>query len=341
MTHAANFILFDNRGRYLAEIEPTGIGGVDWILNETGQVPFFMPFDDSKTTTDNLKLGNRLLVQFDNLPNWGGVLDTPRVITSTGVSLLAYSGERLLAWRYIKGELTFELAPPGSIFKAIIERLNVEHPTTIAIGDLYTGGAGRTVAYRYANAFDQIVNLARDSDNDFAILPVFSGGKLTFTANWYDTRGLNRANDIELIEGENAGDIEYREMDRIYNRIYVPGAGSSWGDERAVGLASNSDSQSEFDFREFSQTQSNVTGEAALADIAEAQLQQTKNPRVRLTLTATDESPGNFADYDIGDVVKVTTNNLGGDAWGKIGNYRLRSRRWNTDNTCSCTLDEA
>ncbi len=162
---------------------------------------------------------------------------------------------------------------------------------------------------------------------------------MTFTANWYATRGLNRANDVELIEGENAGNVEYREMDRIHNRIYVPGAGSSWDDERAVGLASDSDSQSEFGFREFSQTQSNVT--SALADIAEAQLQRAKNPQVRLTLTAIDESPGNFADYDVGDIIKVTTNNLGGDAWGKTGNYRLRSRRWNIDNTCSCVLEKA
>lgn len=341
MTSNTRFVIFDRLGKQLVEIEPD-VQNVSWLLNEEGQVPFSMPYTDAKTTPTNLQFGNRLLVQFGSgLPDWGGVIDTPRNRTSTGVNVIAYSAERILKWRRTTKNLTFGAAVPGTIFQSIIDTMNGISPSGIEIGIIFTGGDARTYEFHYGRIFDQVVKLARDSGNDFSIIPVLSGGILTFQANWHEQRGVNRASDALLEEGTNAGEFSFDESGEIANRFYAVGAGSTWGDERPVGIEDDAISQGEFDFRESSSTETAVSGIATLEANAGVAVTELANPRTRLSLVAINKEPGLYADYDIGDVVQVRGNLKGGDAWGIVSNYRLRSRQWNSNNTVNCVLEEA
>lgn len=332
------FRVFDQAGRELTQIIP-GMQSVSWVLNEVGQVLIFLPFTDPKCTPGNLKLANRLLVQFGSgLPDWGGVFDVPLTITSTGVGVTAYSAEHILNWRVTPKNFS-ALSTPGTIYKELIDAANSESTTGIEIGTIHTGGASKQYMYNYARMLDQIRALSRDSDNDFVILPRLSGGKLVFDADWYESRGRDVTRDV-LLSDKNALVTNLTQAGSIYNRIYVMGAGSTWGTERPAGIVSDDTSKNQYGFRELAQTNSSISGISTLNANAEAILTQVKQPSERLSLTATNEAPGTFANYDIGDTVRVHVNWKGGDAWATKGIFRLRSRQWNPDNTCDCVFED-
>lgn len=338
---SVQFTVFDRTGKPLADIEPM-VQSATWILNDEGQLPFFMPFTDDETTRENLQFGNRFLAQFDNgLKPWGGVLDTPRSTTSTGVNVTAYSAEHILKWRRTIKQQIFDQLPPGVIYQTLIATANALFPTRIEIGSIYAFGSQRSYEFHYDRLYDQIVNLARDSGEDFDITPVLAGGQLSFEANWHVAKGFDRTNDVILREGDNAGGFTFNEAGEIANRIYIVGSGSTWEGIRLVGEANDGASQDQFDFREFARTQHEVTNLAAtLQANADVTVTELANPRVRLTLTTIDKNPGLFADYDIGDTVQVVGALKGGDDWAIVGNYRLRSRQWSPNNTVVCALEE-
>jgi len=333
------FRVFDQAGRELTQIVP-GVQSVSWVLNEVGQVPIFLPFTDSKCTPGNLKLANRLLVQFGSgLPDWGGVFDVPLAISSTGVTITAYSAEHILNWRVTPKDFNFSQSTPGTIYKAMIDAANSVSPTGIEIGTVYTGGENKNYSYNYARMLDQIRTLSRDGGNDFAILPKLSGNKLIFSADWYESRGRDVTRDV-LLSDKNAAVQNHTKAGNIHNRVYVAGAGSTWGTERPVGIASDDTSKNQYGFRELAQTNSSVSGISTLSANAEAILDQVKQPSERLSLTTIDKAPGVFASYDIGDIVKVRVVWKGSDAWGVDGSFRLRSRQWNPNNTCDCIFED-
>lgn len=333
------FRIFSRLGRELAEIR-SAIDSVDWLLNEAGQIPLFVPYTDPECTPDNLKFANRVLVQFGSgLPDWGGVLDLPRRRSSTGVSITAYHAEHILSWRLTPKNLELKGYTPGAIYQTLIEAANAEADTGIEIGTISTAGDLKSFDYHHDRVLAQMKTLARKSDEEFAILPVLSGGQIRFQAHWYVRRGSDVTTKV-LLDDNNTGDPVFDEAGRIHNRIYIAGSGATWGTERPVGQATDETSRSEHDFREFADVDPAASGAQELEDTAAAALAQVKDPATRLTLVAQDREPGLFRQYHIGDRVHVRVGWKGGDNWAVDGSYRLRSRMWRSDNTCLLVLEE-
>ena len=123
MSHVRTLI-FDRSSVLITEIEPY-IQSITWRLNNVGMARFFLPYEDAKCTQDNFRSGNRLLFQFENgLPDWGGVIDFPRRRDERGITVSAYTAEKLLDWRVTAKAHYFDEVVPGSIYRSLLEEEN-------------------------------------------------------------------------------------------------------------------------------------------------------------------------------------------------------------------------
>ena len=59
-----------------------------------------------------------------------------------------------------------------------------------------------------------------------------------------------------------------------------------------------------------------------------------------LSVHMCDETPGRFADYDVGDIVATNLFTRGGDEWGYDEPVRVIAREWHPDNTCILEVAE-
>lgn len=327
-------LIFDRRGAQLDEIEPTW-SYVTWRLNRVNRAEFFLPYTDSKCTSTNLELGNRVLLTFDNgLPSWGGVVDVPRRRRADGISVFLYGGAQILSWRRTPKTQSFASVIPGEIFRSLIETANATWATGIEPGQIYPAGTPRTETYHYANILDAVVSLQKLSGEDWEIVPILEKGRLIFLANWYERRGTDKYRSTLLEEGASIDAPAMDEQGPIANKIYLPGGGAggtTWAD-RYVGEAANAASQGKYDFRELAAVQSGVSDQATLNASAQALIDELGLPRERATISATDKEPAPFGVYAVGDRVRLRAYLQ--SAWAYDGRVRIVTREWAPRNTC-------
>lgn len=339
MADAIKVGIYDRSGRKIDEVR-YNFQSVSWITNGVGQLPITLPYSNSKTTQDNVKLGNLVAVQFSNgLPDWAGVMDTPQRQTSTDVSITVYSAERLLEFRETTKTLRVS-GSPGNIFKQIIDDINSTFDTGIRLGTISTEGDATEREYHYTNALSAVQELSRTFNQDWAILPFLDEqGKLTFTANWWTQRGFDRSSVVVLEEGKNA-EFTLEQQGRIASRVRAAGAGGSWGDARLVATANNEDTRTLYGFREKTIVNTNTANNASALQAAADGAADTLNaPLSRLSCMTINLAPGLFADYDIGDRVQVRAFLKSSPEWVIDKAFRVRTRELLPTNVCRLTLE--
>lgn len=309
-------LVADRFNRILAEIEPQ-IGPVVWRLNDVGKAEISLSLNDDKLTEDNLQFGNRLLIEFDNgLPDWGGVIDPPRRWEYGIVTVAAYSGESIFGYRITDKGRYFSGAQVGTIFKNLIDEANAVYDMQIQVGEVWDGGDGHSPDYHFKDLLtifkSSLTN--RLSDADFYVEAGQDGGMVTFTANIYERRGTDKPG-VVLVEGENLTNIRLVEQGSIINSWTMIGEGSGWGADRLYTTSYDADSIADYGLREKSMIYSDVSLLPTLEIHAENALAEHKDPHNMLELTATDEDPAKFADYDVGDRVRVILNTYGFDGY--------------------------
>lgn len=325
--------IFNKHGNLLAEVEPA-FEYVNWRLNNVGRARFALPYSDEKCTQDILKFGNLVLLSFENgLPDWGGVIDPPRKRTDGSVSISAYSGEWLLGLRYTAKGRYFDNQMPGYIFDTLLREENGEWPTGVTPYGYYASGTSRTIEYHYHQLLKRMQDLAKLTGNDFAIIPRYDNGVLSFRAFWYERRGSDLSDSIHLIEAKNAR-ITMDEQGPLVNRVILIGEGQTWGAERLVSIAEDADSRAEYGYREWAEVQSGVKTQATL-DANSAQLvADIAAPRNMFSVTALNTAPAAFADYTVGDIVTLQAF-LSSPAWAIDETVRVIAREWSPSNECS------
>jgi hypothetical protein len=331
-------LLFDRSGGILAEIEPD-LESVAWRLNNVGRARFAMAWDDPKCTRDNLRFGNRALIQFDNgLPDWGGVIDTPRKRRHGLITVTAYTGERLLDWRVTARSRYFTAALPGTIFETLIGEENDEWQTGVTVGSAYGAGTPRTIEVHYHDLLQRIRDLARLTGHDFAVLPVYADGTLSFQAHWYERRGSDKRESVWLLDGANASGARLDEQGTLANRVITIGDGTSWT-ERPIGEAEDTASRDEYGYREYAEVQAGVVEQATADANAEEVVATMAWPLNRVTLSAANKAPGEFARYDVGDIVKAVLF-VDNPEWYFESPVRVIGREWRPDETCRLEVEE-
>lgn len=337
----AQVLVFNKFHRALQEITPD-VEMASWRLNNVGMAKIWLPWSDANCTPDILKPGNRLLLRFDDgLPAWGGVMDVPLMIRNGRTGITAYTAERVLDWRVTAKGRYFDTQDPGYIFETLLSEESAEFPLRISIGDIYSGGTDRTLEYHYHDLLRRVQDLCRLTGMDFAVVPSYSGGVLTFTANWYERRGEDLSHRVWLVEDRNVtGEPRIDRQGPLHNRILLAGEGTTWGDSRITSVEQDSDSINEYDYREYAEVQSGVVNQATLDANAEELLAAYKAPHNAISLPGVvDLAPGAFGEYDVGDIVTVSAF-LASQHWYFEQAARVIAREWRPDNTCRVEVVE-
>lgn len=339
-SNAIRVLIGDRTGRVIAEVEPD-VGPVSWRLNNPGRATLTFAKTDPKATEDNLRFGNRVLIQFaDGLPDWGGVIDPPRNWTDGSIVVKVYSGEYILGFRQTDRGRYFSGASVGYIYQRLILEANAVVPTGVEIGSVWLGGNPHSPSYHFRNIAEICTaSLTRRlSTADFVVVPALAAGYITFTAYLYERRGVDRTG-VVLLESHNLASIGLKEQGPIVNSWDLAGEGSTWGDERLTAHAENAVSIERFGLREDSEICSGVSIQTTLDEVAANRLAESAWPRNVLSLVASNLSPAAFADYDVGDSVRALLHSYGFGGYDHM--VRVLTREYvPAMGTCSLVVQE-
>lgn len=335
MSSAVQTLLFSRSGTNPVEISPQ-IESVTWRLNQTGQAKLYLSYTDPLCTPDNLRLGKRVLMRFENgLPPFGGVIDIPRQRRANGVAFTVYTGDRILSWRRTAKTRAFTSTAPGTIYQTLIEDENAKSGTGIAIGSIYTGGTARSETYHLHNVLDVILQLQRLSGEEFEIVPVYQKGQLTFLANWKQRIGSDISDEILLVEDRNLEPPTLDEQGPIASRVLCAGgaAGENGWDDRLVGEDTSTTSRNEYGYREYAEVLTGVFDQTTLDASATSLLDELDAPRERFSIAALNREPAVFGDYNVGDTVTLQAF-LQHPLWTVDRALRILGRGWTPADTC-------
>lgn len=336
----------DKFGGILAELEAT-MEEVTWLRNDVGRARLRFALGDSKINETNLRYGNRVLIQFGNgLPDWGGVIDTPRAWGRGAVTVTAYSGEHILGQRRTDKGMYFSGASVGAMLIRIIQEANAVADTGIDVGGVWLGGALHSPEYHLDDLLEilQASIAGRLSTADFAVQPVLVDGKIRFRAFLWERRGHVKR-DVWLVEGHNTTEAELVEQGPIINSVTIAGAdlsaegASGWGNGRLIAMYDNAASIARYGLRQWSSVYQDVVIQSSLDEIARARVGKSAQPQNIVDVTVVDRSPANYRDYDIGDTIRGVFPGLGFAGYDKL--LRLDGREYRqATGTCRLIVSE-
>lgn len=309
---ALRVLIADTYGKLIGEIEPE-VGPISWRLNEVGRFQFMMDRSNAKATRQFLEFGNRVLVQFDNgLPDWGGVIDTPRDWDGTRILATVYSGEHILSWRITDRSLWFNGEFVGEMFSKIIESGNSFGPTGISLGWVWTGTESHYADYHYDNLLDAVQDsiCSRLSTAEFNVYPEVVDGVLGYRITLMEKLGSQHPN-VALVQDRNIISASMSEQGTIVNWWDVAGGGQNWNIDRLSGHGEEYLSQGQYGLRMGSEILSDVTDQTALDYYAVAKVTDSAQPKTVYDLMVSNLAPALFADYDVGDYVTLELPSYG------------------------------
>ena len=336
------FLVGDTSGRVLTEINPD-VHRVSWRWNGMGSIAFTMALTDPKLIPEYFNEGNRVLLSFDNgLPDWGGVLTGARDWTGSGVTFEAYGAEWVMAQRRAGRSRYFTNAQVGAILTALIQEANVFYPTALQLGRIWQGGQAHSPDYHFKSLFDVAAEslVGNRRAGAFGVTPKLEGGSIVFYVNLYERKGSDMPN-IALVEGQNISAIRYREIDEAVNVWHMAGEGDGWAaDSRVFATVINQESVSKHGMREGFELRSGVVQQSTLDETATKRLEETAWPTRVLGLSVTNNAPGRYRDYGVGDAVTCRLYSYGFN--GVNGLFEVRAREFFPDDgVCDLVLLEA
>lgn len=317
----------DRSGKKLAELTPR-LGAISWRLNDIGRATFTIDKSDPKATAENLAYLNRILITFDNgLPNWGGILDPPRRWTEHEIEITAYTGEYLLTLRQTDRGRYFTSVSVGYITQSLLNEANDVWATGLMAGSIWTGGSTHSPEYHFANLFKKIRDslFRRFSTGNFVVTPAETAGEITFSLSVAERLGSEKPG-VALLEGHNVTLAELLEQGPIVNVWAIVGEGTTWGDDRNYAYESDAASMSDYGYREGSEIRADVSEQDTLDAIAESLLAEYKDPHSILTLRAANLAPAAFADYTLGDTIRVQLPTYGFEGYDHM--VRIYAREY-------------
>lgn len=307
------FLVADVNGRVLTRLQPH-LERIAWRKNGAGAMAFTLARSDPKLREEYFVDGNRIMLRFDNgLRDWGGVLAGARDWSGDGVTFEAYSAEWLLSQRRTARSRSFEAVPVGTILSTLIQEANSFYPSGLRAGSLWSSGAPFSPTFLSAPLYEVVAGrLIGDYDaGAFDVTPSLEDGFIQFYVNLYARKGSDKPG-VALVEGRNVSSIRYREPGGIVNHWVIAGDGAGWSAEsRPFATASNADSVQKHGMREDGETRSGISEQAALDMAARERVNETAWPTRVLGLKVTNDAPGRFEDYWLGDVVTCRLPSFG------------------------------
>lgn len=331
----------DRFGRPLADLRAE-VGPTSWVLTGLGRSSITLSTSDAKAIEENLRIGNRLYLEFDNgLPAWGGVLDLPRAWKDGTVTVSAYTIERLLEYRCTRKNDSFYERPAGAIFRQLLRREEIQDPMGITFGEVWTGGRSHYPRYHYKSLWYVLdYSLRRLERCEWLFVPILQNNRIRFEANFYQQAGSDRTQDTAVVEGRNAAEgLSLTEQGGVVNTHFAVAEGATWGPDRQVVVARDNESAALYGLRETGKVYPGVSTQATLEMHATNTLNTHGAPRRIFTFDVTDHEPGLFAAYDIGDRITCQLPSFGFSGYDDV--IRIKAREYNPmTGECSLVVEE-
>ncbi len=327
---AVQVLVGDASGRVLGEVRGL-VERVSWELGGTGSGQ--LTLGSGGLDEALARPGNRVLVQTDTgLPAWGGVMTGAMEWDDGGRVHIELAGLlHTLKWRRTPAAIEYT----GKTVDAILNDLIAMGG--LRVGTLAGGTEGVDAEYHFANVYDAVMELPAIEDMALEVESALSGGTITGTVNLF-RRGSRAAGGL-LVQGHNAREIVYREEDALLNSVHVIGGGEGWSEAtRARATVTDVAGATRYGLREEAVFYDEVTAVNALAALGEVLLGRGARPRQAAQLTATNRSPGPFAVYGVGDLIRLV---LPGYGFGGVdGTFEVVGREYFPGrNVCDVVLE--
>ena len=148
------------------------------------------------------------------------------------------------------------------------------------------------------------------STSDFDFIPSESGGRIIFTARFYESKGVDKTQ-WSLTQGTNLTSVKLIEQGPIVNSWDLAGEGTNWGSERLTANDQNTDSIGLYGLRQGAKVYADVSIQGTLDDHAANLLDDSEDPYNIFELEVADKKPAKFADYDLGDTITLVAPDYG------------------------------
>lgn len=193
-TTTPRYSLYDKDGYYLTDIRTSAI--TSWTLparGVVGECSFNLSRYEPKNRKYFMGFGRYLLRRQLNMPDWIGILYTPRRWPYGMTEFKAFQAEKVLAWRVTPSlKITGQA---GDLFDQILQITNnpseVTNEKPIYQNSIWKAGIDRDETLG-SDALSHIWRIAERSQNDFSVgYSIDAGGRLYLTGNWYSRAGID------------------------------------------------------------------------------------------------------------------------------------------------------
>jgi hypothetical protein len=231
--------------------------------------------------------------------------------------------------------------PTGSAFADLITKSEGYH-NVLSVGSIFSEGKHVEKEAHLATLYDPVAQWAKDGKNDWDVVGSVSGGRIQFTANYYEKKGEIRL--IRLDENLNVelSEKPMREQGDIYNDLWGSDSGShSWNDCMKSHRV-DTDSAGQYGWRYGSFTHG-YSSQSGSDKTTEARLDKSKAPRKTFDFSALDVGDL-FNNLRIGDTLPVHLISVGfqGGGYGTDTTARILGMTYDDiDNKVQLVLDEA
>ena len=329
---------FSPGGTFLTEFDAFQVNSVVWRI-ETGQSELSVPYSSPRCTRTNLKAGNLLYLEFEDLPPFAGVMGR-RSRGDDAVTVLAAQPRKLLSWRYSDGGLIYS-DNRNAVARSLLRLANGVYDTLIDAGARYASSGSIVAAYNYQQLDTILDDLARGEE--YTITPYLTNsGRLRFLLDWYPRAGRDLRDRVALIAGANVTSVTLDEQEPFYNQVLAIGIGADdeadWA-TRPVAVALNRDSRDRHGLRTDIIMRNDVSDPATLQAIADDELSKSAWPQMRATLDVVSAAPATYDAYNVGDIVTLEALQ-DHDEWSFRGPVRILAREWTADDTCVLEVAE-
>ena len=330
-------IIGDRFGKVLGEITPY-FDTFSTILNGIGRTKMSISRNSVDFRSELLSKGNTIYVEFDNgIPAWGGTLDLPYLWGIGGVDINCYEITQRFKSRVTDKNASFYGRKAGTIFRLVLTREENQSPIGLTMGSIWEGGDEHYPVYHHTSLWDVLDYSIRMMERcDFRFVPYIENDHIKFRADFYQIAGDDKTNEVSFTEGNNCGAITIvEERGEIINAHYAIGDGTDWGVDRLVIVTEDTKSIAQHGRRESSAQYSGSSMSSLLTMQGRNVIRLNSQPRVIFRAPVTNNDPGKFVTYDLGDTISCELPSYGLD--GFYDSVRVMGREYNP-NTGQCDV---
>jgi hypothetical protein len=227
MTPQISLRLYTQNG--IALVETNAEITRSWVLNNTGRAEFTLASGDVAYQERAIRYGNLVLIQSDSLPDWVGVIDTPRYFSYGRVKVTAYTADWIFSFRRGDSPAAFAATPPA-IFASLVGVCNAaaSGSTMFQLGQIGSGHGTVSEKIDFSILLDETRRIANGYGYEFDVSGYLKNNQLILQANFkLPTTAVRQ--DV-VLDSRNCELVDNMIMEQgtIINDLVGYGSGATW-----------------------------------------------------------------------------------------------------------------